>query len=72
MKVNISMGNPFPVALYSAAVLAIGWSIGAHWSHTLKAGCMIFVAVVFLLVHDAVVAILLAIADAKVMRLDRK
>jgi hypothetical protein len=44
----------------------IGWAIGAHWSHTFAAGWILLVATILLLLHDAAVAILFALAAAKI------
>jgi hypothetical protein len=66
MKVTISFGNPFAAMVYTVALLMIGWAIGAHWGHTLSSAWMVFFATIFLLLHDAAIAILLAIAATKV------
>lgn len=66
MNVTVRFGNPFLVTLYSAALLLIGWAIGAHWSHTFVAGWMLLFATILLLLHDAAVAILFALAAAKI------
>jgi hypothetical protein len=66
MKVTVTFGNPFAVATYTVALLAIGWAIGAHFKNTVSSEWMIFFATIFLLLHDAAIAILLAIAATKV------
>ena len=66
MKVTVSFGNPFTVTVYTAVLLIIGWAIGAHWGHTLSAAWMVFFVTILLLLHDAAIAILLAIAAIKV------
>jgi hypothetical protein len=58
--------NPLAVAVYTAALLAIGWTIGAHYKNTVASAWMVFFAMIFLLLHDAAIAILLVIAATKV------
>lgn len=67
MKVTITFANPFLVIIYTVAMLMIGWAIGAHWGHTLTAGWLLFVATIFLFLHDACIAILLAMAATRVV-----
>lgn len=66
MNVTVRFGNPFLVTLYNAVLLMIGWAIGTHWSHTFAAGEMLLLATILLLLHDAAVAILFALAAAKI------
>jgi hypothetical protein len=66
MKVTVSFGNPFTITFYTVAVMMIGWAIGARWGHTLSSARMIFFATIFLLLHDAAIAILLALFAIKV------
>lgn len=66
MKVTVSFGNPLAVTVHTVALLMIGWAIGAHWGHTLSSGWAIFLATIFLFLHDAGIALLFAIAAAKV------
>jgi uncharacterized protein YhhL (DUF1145 family) len=66
MKVTVSFGNPLFVMFYTFASLGIGCAIGAHWRHTIS------LAAIFLLLHDAAIAILLAIAAIKVKSADGK
>ena len=66
MKVTVNFGNPFTVTVYTVSLLMIGWAIGAHWGHTLSSAWMIFFATILLLLHDAAIAILLAMAAIKV------
>lgn len=66
MKVTIRFGNPLLVTIYTVVMLMIGWAIGAHWGHTLTAGWMLFCATILLVLHDATIAILSAIAAAKI------
>ena len=51
--------------LYSTALLMIGWAIGAHWGHNFPSGWMVFFVAIALFLNDAVIAILFAIAAAK-------
>jgi hypothetical protein len=66
LNVTVRFGNPFLVTLYTATLLMIGWAIGARWSHTFAAGWMLLFATILLLLHDAAVAILFALAAAKI------
>jgi hypothetical protein len=66
LNVTVRFGNPFLVTLYTAALLMIGWAIGTHWSHTFAAGRMLLLATILLLLHEAAVAILFALAAAKI------
>jgi hypothetical protein len=34
MKMHVTLGNPFLIAIYSAALLLIGAAVGMHWTHT--------------------------------------
>lgn len=72
MKVTVSFGNPFAATVHTVALLMIGWAIGARWGHTLSSGWAVFLATIFLLLHDAAIAILLAIAATKVSSSGRK
>lgn len=72
MQITVRFGNPFLVMVYTASLLMIGWAIGAHWGHTVTAGWMVFLATICLLLHDAAIAILLAIAATKVVTSDTK
>jgi len=65
MKVTIRAGNPFYFATFSAALLLIGWFVGARWGHAASAGYALFWAIVTLLVHDLVMAILAGIGGYK-------
>lgn len=67
MKVTISFGTPFLVSLYTLSILLTGWAIGAHWGHTLAAGWMLFLATIFLVVHDTCIAILFAMAANRIV-----
>jgi hypothetical protein len=66
VKVTVSFGNPFLVMIYTTSMLAIGWAIGSHWGGTLTSAWMLFLATMFLFLHDACVAVLLAVAATKV------
>jgi hypothetical protein len=65
MKITAYFGNSFFILLYTAALLAIGWVIGVRWGHLLPASWTLLLATMFLLLHDATIAILLAIAATK-------
>lgn len=65
MKVTVRFGNPFFILLYSAALLAIGWTIGTRWGHSLPASLTLLFAILLLLLHDAAIAVLLATAATK-------
>jgi hypothetical protein len=66
LNITVRFGNPFLVTIYTASLLMIGWAIGAYWSHTFAAGWMLLFATILLLLHDATVAILFALAAAKI------
>jgi hypothetical protein len=65
MTVTIRFGNPFYFVTFSAALLLIGWFIGARWGHTATAGYALFSAIVALFVHDGAMAILAGIGGYK-------
>lgn len=65
MKVTVSFANPFLITVYTLVMLMIGFSIGAHWGHTLAAGWALLFATIFLVIHDSAMAVLLAIAAAR-------
>jgi DNA-directed RNA polymerase alpha subunit len=71
MNVTVSFANPFPIAIYTVSLLLIGFAIGSHYGHSLAAGWMLLIATILLLVHDVAIAILLAIAAAKVVSFGR-
>ena len=71
LKVSVSFANPFPIAIYTVSLLLIGFAIGSHYGHSLAAGWMLLIATILLLVHDVAIAILLAIAAAKVVSFGR-
>ena len=52
MNLTVRFSNPFYLFIFSAALLLIGWAIGARWSHSAVAGCALFWAIVALLIHD--------------------
>src|ERR1035437_2398196 len=66
MKVTVSFGNPFTITFYTVAMMMIGWAIGARWWHLLSSARMIFFATIFLLLHDAALAIMIALFAIKV------
>ena len=53
MNLTVRFSNPLFLAIFSAAILTIGWAIGARWGHSGAAACALFGAVVALLIHDA-------------------
>ncbi|WP_348270065.1 hypothetical protein P8936_06450 [Edaphobacter paludis] len=65
MNITIRFSNPFYLVTFSAALLLIGWAIGAQWGHSATAGYALFWAIVALLVHDAAMAILAGIGGYK-------
>lgn len=66
MNLTIRFSNPFYIALFSAALLLIGWSIGARWGHSATALWALFFAVVLLLVHDIAMALVAGIGAYKI------
>lgn len=65
MRVTASFANPYLVMTYTVSLLAIGWVIGAHWGYSLTSGWMLFFGTIFLSLHDAAIAVLLAMAATK-------
>ena len=66
MKVTVSFANPFPIAIYTVSLLLIGFVIGSSYGHTLDAGWMLLIAAILVLAHDVAIAVLLAMAAARV------
>lgn len=58
MNLTIRFSNPFYLITFSAALLLLGWAIGARWGHTATAGCALFGAIIALLIHDFAMAVL--------------
>ncbi len=65
MNITVRFGNFFYIGLYSAALLMIGWSIGAKWGHTSSAGWLLFAGVLLMLIHDAAMTVTLAIVATR-------
>ena len=65
MNLTIRFSNPFYLATFAAALLLIGWAIGARYGHTATAGYALFGAFIALLIHDFVMAILAGIGGYK-------
>jgi hypothetical protein len=72
VNVTIRFSNPFYFVPFSAALLLIGWAIGARWGHSTAAGYALFWAIVVLLIHDVSMAILAGIGGYKVAMYVRK
>jgi hypothetical protein len=52
-KMHVTLGNPFLIAIYSAALLLIGCAVGIHWAHTpATALCLAIAGGVLMAVHD--------------------
>jgi hypothetical protein len=59
--------NPLAVVLYTTSLLALGWTLGEAGSrHALPEGRSLLLATALLLVHDAAIAVLLAIAASRI------
>jgi hypothetical protein len=71
MHVTVRFGNIFYIVLYSAALLAIGCSIGVRWGHSASAGWLLFAGVLLLLAHDATMTLALAIVVSRMTRRNR-
>jgi hypothetical protein len=53
MKMQVTLGNPFLIAIYSAALLLIGCAVGIHWAHTpATARCLAIAGGSLMAVHD--------------------
>jgi hypothetical protein len=66
MNVTVRFSNPVYLSIFSAALLLIGWAIGAKWGHSATAGYAFFWAIVALLVHDIAMAVVAGISGYKV------
>ncbi len=59
MKMQVTLGNPFLIAIYSAALLLIGCAVGMHWAHTPAAALWLCLAGgVLMAVHDTATGVL--------------
>jgi hypothetical protein len=65
MNVTVRFSNPLYFSIFSAALLLIGWSIGARWGHSATAAYAFFSAIIMLLVHDIAMAVLAGISGYK-------
>jgi hypothetical protein len=53
MKMHVTLGNPFLIAIYSASLLLIGCAVGMHWAHTPATALWLAIAGgVLMAVHD--------------------
>ena len=71
MNFKLSFSNPIAAAAFTGSALVIGWAIGAHWGRTTNAVWMLFIAGIFLYLHDMAIAVLLAMSIAKAMSSSR-
>jgi hypothetical protein len=59
MKMHVTLGNPFLIAIYSGSLLLIGCAVGMHWSHMPATALWLSLAGGLLMaVHDSATAIL--------------
>jgi hypothetical protein len=68
MNITVRFGNPIAAAVYTGVVLMIGWAIGSHWGYTINAVLMLVTATIVLVLHDAVLALMVMLAAAKILR----
>jgi hypothetical protein len=55
MKMQVTLGHPILIALYSAALLLIGCGVGVHLNHTLPTALWLcFAGGIFMAAHDLV------------------
>jgi hypothetical protein len=66
MNLTIRFSNPFYLATFSAALLLVGWAVGARWGHSATAGYALIWAIVALLLHDVAMAVLAGIGGYKI------
>jgi hypothetical protein len=53
MKMQVTLGNPILIAIYSAALLLIGCGVGVHWTRTLPTALWLCIAGgIFMAAHD--------------------
>jgi hypothetical protein len=53
MKMQVTLGHPILIAIYSAALLFIGCGVGVHWNHTLPTAFWLCIAgSIFMAAHD--------------------
>ena len=62
------MPNLFFTFMYVVAALLTGWAIGARWSHTLTTGWAIFIATIFITLHDVIYTFILMTAFSMAVR----
>ena len=59
MKMNVTLGNPFLIAIYSASLLLIGCGVGIHWAHTPATALRLAIAGgVLMALHDTATGVL--------------
>ena len=59
MKMNVTLGNPFLIAVYSASLLLIGCAVGMYWAHTPATALWLAIAGgVLMAVHDTATGVL--------------
>jgi hypothetical protein len=55
MRMQVTLGHPILIAIYSAALLLIGCAVGVHWYHALPTAFWLCVAGgIFMAAHDLV------------------
>ncbi len=66
MKMQVTLANPFLIAIYSASLLLLGCAVGMHWAHT--PGTALLLAVVggvLMAAHDLVMGTLFFVLAAR-------
>jgi hypothetical protein len=63
---QVTLANPFLVAIYSASLLLIGCAVGMHWAHTPATALFLaFTGGVFMAFHDLVMGTLFFVLTAR-------
>jgi hypothetical protein len=69
MNVTVRFADPLYFSIFSAALLSIGWGLGARWGYSATAAYAFFSAIILLIIHDIAMAVLAGICGYKVAML---
>ena len=59
MKMHVTLGNPFLIAIYSASLLLVGCGAGMHYAHTpATALCLAIAGGVLMAIHDTAIGLI--------------
>jgi hypothetical protein len=65
LNLTITFSDPHYLVTLSAALLPLGWAIGARWGHTSTADYVLAGAIVALIIHDLTITVLAGIGGYK-------